>query len=127
MTSLINVTNMKLLLTDQSQTKVKKSLLATGKQVPRVTDIDGLTLKYIDIIENMDTSAEEHRNKVVRAEAIVIRSPDYRRTKSAFESQGIMEINIRDDIYPGIRLSFFQAGTADNGLIIELVTPLEAG
>ena len=129
MSSILSVSNLQVLLTDTSNDKFgadKTLLLAGDRDLSGVCDIDGLQVSPMPQELNINNRDLGHSNKVVRAEALVIRSPDWRRTKSAFEHLGIMEAKAREDIYPGLRLSFFRAGTPDQQLILELVAPLEA-
>ena len=65
-----------------------------------------------------------HPNGVTRCDHIVVRSPDWARTASAFEKAGWQEALVRDDVYPGTRLSFFRVGNKGNSLTLELVAPL---
>jgi len=117
--SLLRVSNMQLLLTDHHQGQ-KKTLLVQGNSE---LSIDGMHTRILP--QELPTGDMKHDNGVVKAESLVIQTPDWLRTKSAFESIGIKEVKARDDIYPGLRLSFFIAGTPDNRLILELVGPQE--
>ena len=65
-----------------------------------------------------------HPNGVTRCDHIVVRSPDWARTVCAFEKAGWQEALVREDVYPGTRLSFFRVGSKGNSLTLELVAPL---
>jgi len=111
---------MSLLLTETQSSHMKKTLLVQGPGDQAVQDIDGLPTQ---ILEPEAVPVESHQNGVVKVESLVIQTPDWMRTKSAFENIGIKELKARSDIYPGMRLSFFGAGTPDNRLILEVVAP----
>ena len=66
-----------------------------------------------------------HPNGVTRCDHLVIRSPDWRRTSLALQEVGWQEARVREDVYPGTRLSFFRVGGAGRGLTLELVAPIK--
>jgi len=84
--------------------------------------LDGISFSRIDQPVQMEGAC--HPNGVTRCDHIVVRSPDWARTVSAFENVGWQEALVRDDVYPGTRLSFFRVGSKGNSLTLELVAPL---
>ena len=120
----LKVSNFRILITDTGRSApLKPALLLQGADSVNIPDIDGLQTRVLPTDVESDEKEEVHENGVVRAESLVIKSPDWRRTKSALESIGIKEAKAREDIYPGLRLSFFLVGTPNQRLILEMVAP----
>ena len=97
------------------------SLLVDGND-PLGDSLDGIPCTKIDQLKQ--TNELCHPNGVTRCDHIVVRTPDWARTASAFEKAGWQEALVRDDVYPGTRLSFFRVGSKGNRLTLELVAPL---
>ena len=97
------------------------SLLLETHQ-PLGESLDGIPCSRID--QQDQINEECHPNGVTRCDHIVVRTPDWARTASAFEKAGWQEALVRDDVYPGTRLSFFRVGSKGNNLTLELVAPL---
>ena len=124
--NILRVKNMQLLLREPEPSYPRKTLLIQGSSDISLQNIDGLPTQVLTPESHCEeVPTDSHANLVVKAESLVIRSPDWARTKAAFESLGIKELKARTDIYPGLRLSFFGAGAPDNRLILELVAPEE--
>ena len=97
------------------------SLLVESSQ-PLSDALDGISCSRIDQPGQIKGAC--HPNGVTRCDHVVVRSPDWARTASAFEKAGWQEALVRDDVYPGTRLSFFRVGSKGNSLTLELVAPL---
>ena len=98
------------------------SLLVESHQPLNCDALDGITCPRIG--QPDQTKEVLHPNGVTRCDHIVVRTPDWARTASAFEKAGWQEALVRDDVYPGTRLSFFRVGSKGNSLTLELVAPL---
>ena len=98
------------------------SLFVESHQPLNCDALDGIPCPTIG--QPDQTKEVLHPNGVTRCDHIVVRTPDWARTASAFEKAGWQEALVRDDVYPGTRLSFFRVGNKGNSLTLELVAPL---
>ena len=117
--SLAHLPNLTLHLDEEHS--LAASLLVESHQ-PLSDALDGISCSRIDQLDQIKEVC--HPNGVTRCDHIVVRSPDWARTASAFEKAGWQEALVRDDVYPGTRLSFFRVGSKGNSLTLELVAPL---
>ena len=107
------------LLVDQHHGPQPGLLVQTPLALP--SSIDGLPCSPLPLVEG---DVPCHPNGVSRCDHIVLRTPDWATTTAALQELGWEEALVREDVYPGTRLSFFRVGAPGRGLALEVMAPL---